>query len=447
MVKWLFIFIPILATAQVPKEQFTSEALELLDTTSLNTISPRHLWQVLGIPKDIIFALSEYRGSFGAIEHPDELFYIRGVDSLTANYLLDLLPLNRSKRSTKNQCITKSRLSQSGLKSTASLLHRSGFHRAALHITQENVTTLFSGFLSAHQGPLTFVIGNFSLHQGQGLLLGRDGFNSQTTNEYFRTGLKGQSGSSSMGILQGFGFDYQYRNMHFIIARDTEQLCYAWSTSSDHISYGIAGRGNKLTTFAKYSQGPLRLFSEVTQEAQKLGGNVFFRDVLYELVLQRKEAIAVLHYLSWRDRFGSWNVMVDEGRLRVNLQHKNYALTLNQHERTDAASTFRLRCRYPLGKTIYDLHWHHGTYGATLRRNFSLATFKTQLMTGMISSNGFPVWLSAPAAQGYIGALAVYEDFVGIALKVTKGPLSASTYFNAIRPEKWAVQISFYQNL
>ena len=55
----LLVFLPLLSWAQVPKEELTLEGQELLDTSSINTISAHHLWQVLGLPKDLIYSFSE----------------------------------------------------------------------------------------------------------------------------------------------------------------------------------------------------------------------------------------------------------------------------------------------------------------------------------------------------------------------------------------------------
>ena len=68
-------FLPLPSWAQVPQEELTLEAQELLDTSSINTISAQHLWQVLGLVKDLIYSF-EYRSAFGHLQHPDELYYI-----------------------------------------------------------------------------------------------------------------------------------------------------------------------------------------------------------------------------------------------------------------------------------------------------------------------------------------------------------------------------------
>ena len=448
MVRWLsLLFIPLLSWAQVPQEELTLEAQELLDTSSINTISPHHLWQVLGLPKDLIYSFSEYRSAFGSLEHPDELYYISGIDSATAQYLLDLLPLRRSTIKTSNQIISKARLSPSSFKSTHSILHRSGSQSAALHLTQSASNFQGSGFIATQQNNTTLLVGQYSLHFGQGLLFGRDGFNSPTTSEYFRSGIKGQTGASSSGILKGFAAQHTLNNHTLTLAHDGTDPLYAWTATSSQTAYGIAGRGTTLSTFAKYSHGPLRLFGEARIESQKIGGNVFFRDVLYELVLEHEERLIMKHYLSWRDRYGSWNVLVNDGKLRLGVQHKKYALIIAQHKNAQGQNSFRVRYRYPVNRVVYDFHWHNGTYGWSGRRHWKLNEMEVLLMGAMISYDGQPIWLSAPAARGYIGAIAIYDDFVGIAGKTTWGPVSMSLSFNAAYPEKSNLQMSYFRNL
>ena len=447
MVKWLLLFLPFLSWAQVPQEELTLEAQELLDTSSINTISAHHLWQVLGLPKDLIYSFSEYRSAFGSLEHPDELYYISGIDSSTAQYLLDLLPLKRTALKTSNNIISKARLSAAGLKSTHSLLHRSGPQRAALHFTHESGNLQGSGFIATTQNTTTLLVGQYSLHFGQGLLFGRDGFNSPTTSEYFRSGIKGQTGASSLGILKGFAAQHIFSKHTLTLAHDGQNPLYALTASKEQITYGIAGRGPTLSTFAKYSHGPLRLFGEATVEAQKIGGNVFFSDILYELVLEHKERFIMKHYLSWRDRYGSWNVLVNDGKLRLSVQHKKYALIIAQHDNGEGQNSLRVRYRQPVNAMVYDFHWHSGTYGWSGRRNWKLNKFDLQLMAAMVSSNGQPIWLSSPSARGYIGAIAVYNDFVGIAGKTSWGPVSLSMSFNAAHPEKSQLQMSYFRNL
>ena len=267
----LFFILPLSSWAQVPQEELTLEAQELLDTSTINTISAHHLWQVLGLPKDLIYSFSEYRNAFGHLDHPDELYYISGMDSSTAHYLLDLLPIKRSTIKTSNQIISKARLSAAGPKSNHSLIHRSGGQSAALHITHESGSLDGSGFLAAQRNNTTLLLGQYSLHFGQGLLFGRDGFNSLTTSEYFRSGIKGQTGASSSGLLKGFAVQHILGKHTLTLAHDATFPLYAWTTTSSQIAYGIAGRGPTLSTFAKYSHGPLRLFGEANEQAQKIG--------------------------------------------------------------------------------------------------------------------------------------------------------------------------------
>ena len=65
MVRILLVLLltPHLGFSQVPREALTEEALEVMDTSSLNNISAQHLWQIFGLPKDAIFYFISYRNT------------------------------------------------------------------------------------------------------------------------------------------------------------------------------------------------------------------------------------------------------------------------------------------------------------------------------------------------------------------------------------------------
>lgn len=449
MVKWLVSLLPFLACAQVPYEELSPQAIELLDTSSLNTISPVQLWQIFGVPKDMIYALSEYRKNFGGFEHEEELYYIPEIDSNTARYLIHLLPLERFREKQCIQIIAKTSTRSNKLRSTSSIRYHSREQRAALLCLTENNESLFSGFLQSEVASTSVLVGNFSIHCGEGLLFGQEGFNSTTTGEYFRSGLRGQSGTSTAGVFQGIGMEQRRGMHHFTLAAHTNELLYVWNATKDQIAYGIAGRGRNLTTFAKLSHGPLRAFTEFNNDAQRIGANVFFRDVLYEYILDHDEQFTARHYLSWRDYLGTWNLQLNSGEVRLNLQGKDFAFLLSQHENgtNQVQDTWRIRFRCPTIHSTYDIHWHSGTYGFSTKNSWRLKGVDFQVMTACIASNGHPVWLSVPTARGYIGALAVYDDFFGGAISLKSHGLSISTSFNVINPNKSALQLSYYRSL
>ena len=204
MVKILFVvlFIPHLGFSQVPREALTEEALEVIDTSSLNNISAQHLWQIFGLPKDAIFHFISYRNTFGSIAHTSELYYIDGLDTLTVDYLLDMFPLNRDMENSRGQVVSKSSLSNGTVRSSNSLLLKHHQHRAALHTVLENFKPSYNGYISSSSKNSKWLIGDYSVHCGQGILLGRPGFPSPTTNEYFRFGLGGQTGVSSSECIE-----------------------------------------------------------------------------------------------------------------------------------------------------------------------------------------------------------------------------------------------------
>ena len=80
----IMILSPFLIWGQIAEEDLSRRALEILDTSTLNSIDPTSLWQVFNLSKAEIFALEQYKDAFGNITHQSELFMIDGLDSTTA---------------------------------------------------------------------------------------------------------------------------------------------------------------------------------------------------------------------------------------------------------------------------------------------------------------------------------------------------------------------------
>ena len=57
-VRAVLLCIPMLAYGQISPEDLGPTALEILDTSTLNTITPRLLWQVFGVSKDEVYSFS-----------------------------------------------------------------------------------------------------------------------------------------------------------------------------------------------------------------------------------------------------------------------------------------------------------------------------------------------------------------------------------------------------
>jgi hypothetical protein len=64
-----------------------------------------------------------------------------------------------------------------------------------------------------------------------------------------------------------------------------------------------------------------------------------------------------------------------------------------------------------------------------------------------VDYRGSPVWLGIPAARGYLGAVAIYENFSGIVAKVAIGPLQIGTTINFENIPKSALQMSYFTSL
>ena len=450
MVKILLVllFIPHLGFSQVPREALTEEALEVIDTSSLNNISAQHLWQIFGLPKDAIFHFISYRNTFGSIAHTSELYYIDGLDTLTVEYLLDMFPLKRVVENSKGQVVSKSSLSNGNVRLSNSLLLRHHQHRAALHTVLENFKPTYNGYISSSTKNSKWLIGDYSVHCGQGILLGRPGFPSPTTNEYFRFGLGGQTGVSSSGMYRGVAWQHQNKGNTFLGALNQTSPLLIWQKNRSIYSYGVGLKGSEWTVFGKYYEGPLRVFSEVTREKQHVGGNLLYQDVLFEFnVLRTEEGLTTRKYLSWQDRLGRWHVIHNDGILRVQLQNKNLRIFVNEHRTGTIERSYRWKLQLQRSKINYDLHWHQGTYGLSIRHSWLHGPAKYHLLFAAVDYRGSPVWLGIPAARGYLGAVAIHEDFSGIVAKVAIGPLQIGTTINFENIPKSALQMSYFTSL
>ena len=444
----VLLFVPIFGFSQVPREALTEEALEVIDTSSLNNISAQHLWQIFGLSKDAIFHFISYRNTFGSIAHTSELYYINELDTLTIEYLLDMFPLKRDVEHSRGQVVSKSSLGNGIVRLSSSVLIGHHRHRAALHTVLENFNPTYNGYVSSSTNNSKWLIGDFSLHCGQGILLGRPGFPSPTTNEYFRFGLSGQTGVSSSGMYRGVAWQLQNKSYTFLGALSQTSPLLIWQKNHSVLAYGAGLKGSEWTVFGKYYEGPLRMFAEVTREKQHVGGNLLYQDVLFELnVLRTTEGLSTRKYLSWQDRFGRWHVIHNAGVLRVQLQNKNLRVFVNEHSTGALERSYRWKLQLPRSKTNYDLHWHQGTYGLSIRRSWLHGPAKYHLLFAAVDYRGSPVWLGIPAARGYLGALAIHEDFSGIVAKVAIGPLQMGTTINFENIPKSTLQMSYFTSL
>ena len=169
---------------------------------------------------------------------------------------------------------------------------------------------------------------------------------------------------------------------------------------------------------------------------------------MFELnVLRTKEGLTTRKYLSWQDRLGRWNVIHNDGVLRVQLQNKNLRIFVNEHSTGTIERSYRWKLQLQRSKINYDLHWHQGTYGLSVRHSWLHGPAKYHLLFAAVDYRGSPVWLGIPAARGYLGAVAIYEDFSGIVAKVAIGPLQIGTTINFENIPKSALQMSYFTSL
>ena len=446
--KYIIILLtPLITKGQVSEEDLSSRALEILDTSTLNSIDPTSLWQVFNLSKSDIFALEEYKDAFGQLTHESELFMIEGLDSTTAEYLLALFPINRTVNESKRQIIHKISLRKHQFNSRQSLLFNSNEINGAIHQSVENQHINYSGYITHHFENCALTFGDFSLHAGQGLLLGRRGFPSSTTSEYFEKGLKGRTGSVSEGILQGIGFEKKLSNGGFCVSLDTSNRC---SVSAFKVyrttRLGASTSKNNFSLFFHHARGPARMYGEFGNTGQKIGANFFIKDVLFETNIYNQDRVWLESYISWQNTLGKWNLIHSKSRVKLNLNNSNFQLFINEHRNEDYLS-WRTKLRIPHGKSIYEFHLHGKTHGFGIRKDHTFSSIAISTTLAFIDYGQSPVWLGIPAARGFIGAKGVYSDFAGIICRLTWQGIAASFQMNFQSNSTSSLQMSFYKYL
>lgn len=453
MKNWLLILLlPFGMKAQISPENLSTVAIEILDTATLNTIDPRSLWQVFNLSKDEIYALDSYRSAFGGIVHPSEVYFIDGLDSSTADYLLELFPLKKQRQRRKVQLILKASQSASGWRTAQSVLLRETHNSGAFHQTVTNGATQRSAFLQTKLQGTSLILGDFTMHAGQGLLFGRAGFPSATTNEYFTRGLKGRTGSSSAGVLHGTAVYRKIKNWHCAFAVDTANtlaMNVHYATNNGNI-FGLAGTPKEQSVYFTFIKGPFRGYGEATTKAQRIGMNIFANDVIFESNLYRDtNNLGLEMYLNGRTSLGKYRLIFKDRKLRAQWHHEKFQLFLSEHltEEVQHPSTWRIRVLFPASGLNYAVHVHGKTKGCSAGNTAEIGHIKLKWTGALIDYGGNPVWLGTPVARGYIGASGIYEDFVGCATAVSWKNIGWSATFNAINPAASRFQMSWYAQL
>ena len=438
---------PFLIWGQIAQEDLSSRALEILDTSTLNSIDPTSLWQIFNLSKSDIFALEQYKEMFGQLTHESELFMIEGLDSTTAEYLLALFPISKTVHAPKSQMIHKISLRKKQFNSRQSLLFNSNEIKGAIHLFRENQHVNYSGYLTHRFGNCALTFGDFSLHAGQGLLLGRLGFPSSTTSEYFEKGLKGRTGSVKEGIQQGVGFEKRLSNGLLCLAVDSSNKCSAAVFKVyETTKLGASTSMNNFSLFFHHARGPARMYGELGSREQKIGANFFINDVLFETNIYNQGGLWTASYISWQNRIGRWNVIHRKSRLKLNLNNPNFQLFINEHS-NEHHSTWRSKLRIPYGKCIYEFHLHGKTHGFGIRKDHRFSNVAISATAAFIDYGGHPVWLSVPAARGFIGAKGVYSNFAGIVCRIQWQDITSSVQFNFENPSASSIQMSYYKSL
>ena len=443
----IIILSPLLIWGQIAEEDLSKRALEILDTSTLNSIDPTSLWQVFNLSKAEIFALEQYKDAFGHITHESELFMIEGLDSTTAEYLLALFPIDRMVNESKSQFIHKISLRNSQINSRQSLLFNSNEINGAIHLFRENQHINYSGYLTHRFGNCALTFGDFSLHAGQGLLLGRRGFPSSTTSEYFEKGLKGRTGSLTEGIQQGIGFEKKLSNGLFCISVDSSNSYSATVFKVyETTQLGASTSKNNFSIFFHHAHGPARMYGELGNREQKIGANFFINDVLFETNIYNDGGLWTESYISWQNPIGRWNLIHSKGRMKLNLNNQNFQLFINEHH-NETHSTWRSKLRIPHRKCMYEFHLHGKTHGFGIRKERTFSNVAISATAAFIDYGGHPIWLSIPAARGFIGAKGVYSNFAGMVCRIHWQGITASVQLNFENPSASSTQMSYYKSL
>ena len=445
--------------AQWLEDEISPEFQDAIDTLSLNSITPILLWKLYLLPKDAVFNYFEYRSAFGGFVDHSELLDIQGLDSTT--YLrLKQLPVDPL-RTSRNQFSLQSRFSHSTSATHLSLINQfssapfSGALISKTSLTQLTPSTHLSGYLKTQHTlgkfpiQLTTHLGHFTLRAGQGLLLGGSGFPAPTTSEYFAHGIRGKTGTSASQVAGGCGAELQW-NRHRISLATAPQLtqsCYRFNTTRSE--FGFAQNNRDFSAFFKRYQGPWRAYGELATAEQRVGFNYFLGDVLFEANAHRTStSLWGEHFLSWRNAQGTWIVRSKKGAIRFQWTNGPWDIRLSEHLGAHPEpNTWRWRARYTTHWATLDLHYHSGTVGISMRQQREWGTWTWDWATAWVRGHGQPVWLAVPVSRGSIGALAVYDDFAGLVLRVRTPHLQCSMQWNAMEPSQPRMQLSYLKKI
>lgn len=446
-VRAVLLCIPMLANGQISPEDLGPTALEILDTSTLNTITPRLLWQVFGVSKDEVYSFFKYKETFGKIEHLSELYFIDGLDSSTADYLKAQFTLEKNIEPKALRLIGKSSLSKNQTRFSQRVIFQESHLKGALHLHQDNGTTSYGGFIQTQVQQTLLILGNFTLHAGQGLLFGTPVFPSLTTSEYFRLGPMGHAGSSIRGLKKGLCIQQNFDRHALVIAQDSNRTLLSIHRELDLGSIGACTDGRDGSIYAKVYRGNLRAFAECGSKGSKLGVNTVFKDVLFEsnCTMIPKGRAQFTHHMSFRNGHGFWKFMWSDAGLRLDLVHQHYTLCVREHRSIERS--WRIRLKVPTSIFCYEAYLHQESIGLVVAGQGNFSGYKYQIAFAAAKYKGMPIWLAAPTARGFIGSVPIYDDFFGLLAKFKFGPFYLSSQINIVHPASSKLMMSIYRSL
>lgn len=446
-IRVLFLCLPMLASSQISPEDFGPSALEILDTSTLNTITPRLLWQVFGISKDEVYSFFKYKEIFGKIEHLSELYFIDGLDSTTADYLKALFILEKNIKPNVLRLIVKASLSKNQTRFSQTVNFQESNLTTALQLQEHNGRTVAGGFIQTQIQQTLLIFGNFTLHAGQGLLFGTSMFPSLTTSEYFRSGPQGLTVTSIHGRKLGFCLHQKIGSNALLIAKDSNRTLISIQRDANIGTVGCCTDGKDGSLHAKIYKGNLRAYAECGSVGSKIGINYIYKDILFESNFNRnpKGRTNLIHHMSFRNSHGFWKFMWSNAGLQMDLVHQRYTLCFREHRSSE--NSWRIRLKIPTTIFCYEAYLHKGSYGLVVARKGSIYGYEYHLAYAAAKYNGLPIWLASPTARGFIGAVPIYDDFFGLLAKIRIGQYYLSSQINIANPPSSKVLLSVYRNL
>lgn len=435
-----------LASGQISPEDLGPTALEILDTSTLNTITPRLLWQVFGVSKDEVYSFFKYKETFGKIEHLSELYFIDGLDSSTTDYLKAQFTLEKNIEPKALRLISKSTLSKNQAMLSQSVFFQESHLKGALQLHQNKGTTFYGGFMQTKIRQTLLIFGNYTLHAGQGLLFGTSVFPSLTTSEYFRSGPLGHAGTSISELKKGFCIQQNFGKNALVIAKDSNRTLLSIYRKLQFGSIGACTESRDGSIYAKVYKGNLRAFAECGSTGSKLGVNTIYKDILFEsnCSVNPKGQTRFTHHMSFRNGRGFWKFMLSDAGLRLDLVHQHYTLCLREHR--SLQSSWRIRLKVPTAIFCYEAYLHQRSFGLVVAGQGNFSGYNYQIAIAAAKYNGMPLWLAAPTARGFIGSVPIYDDFFGLLTKIRIGPFYLSSQINTVRPASSKLMMSVYRS-